>query len=253
MFQSATDIFKSFLDGIRKTHTATVLPETFVRLWNEWAMPEWVASNVSLKEGVELSQKQIDDLANLRVIYDIAPYNAAAGVFKKPAPAMTEAVLDSFLQVSVASANVKRYLRAWNVMFQLNYGTDASMQECGLTGVSETWSMAKYMRSNMESVIRKSPYRKPKDSRLYYQVAGDYIKMVTDPESETQPVFMRLDFLRYPNEMSYSNGFSYTIDLPFYQLTEIIAIAVRLYLERVQSPRWQSFFQEEIARRVDKI
>lgn len=252
MFSTASDIFISFLDGIRKVSTSTVRPEVFCRMWNEWAMPEWVASNTSLREGIELSQKQIDDLSNLRLIYDIDPASWNSKVFKKPPADPGITIINDHLSGNPV-ASPETYLRSLKVWFKLQYGSD---QECGLTGISG-WLPARYLHSNREQAIMGSIYRKPKDSRIYYRVIGNYIQMVNDDEitvSTSVPIWMKLDFLRYPNQMSFSNNaFTYTLDLPFYQLTEIVTIAVRLYLERIQAPRWQSFFQEDIAKRVDKM
>jgi hypothetical protein len=253
MFNNADDIFTAFLDGIRKTHTATVRPEKFIRIWNDWAMPTWIASNTSLQEGVELSQKQIDDLANIRAVYYLSPadWDAKGFTFKKPDEdsALYSPVFNEVMNAD--EQEPRTYLRSLSAQFKLNYATG---QECGLTGTSG-WLDSTYLKSNMENVVKKSTYRKPKDSRLYHAIYGNYIKLMTDPNSASTGNLMRIDFLYYPNVMEYRSdyGLLYTIDLPFYQLVEIVAVAVKLYLERVQSPRWQSFFQEEMAKRVDKI
>jgi len=246
MFTSANDIFVSFLDGIRKTHTATVRPELFCRIWNQWAMPEWIDSNVSLKEGVELDQKQIDDLAQLIKIYRIPVETSSVNLFKKPNSDST-GIVDDLTGLSISTP--KTYLRALKIGFKLNYGIN---QECGLSGESK-WLPSTYMRSNMENVIINSVYRKPKDSRLYHKIIGDYIQMITDPDIGSPGISMKLEFVYYPNEMTYSSGFSYTMELPYYQLVEIVQIAVRLYLERVNSTRYASFFQEFMAKNIDKI
>jgi len=269
MFSTASDIYLSFLDGIRKTYTTTVKPEVFCRIWNEWAMPEWIASNTSLKEGVDLTQKQIDDLAKLIHIYHVPVSTGSGTLFKKPYAGQS-GVKDGLTGNSVSS--VKDYLRALRVQFKLNYEGDreelrapwepepnpipsslSSDQECGLNGTSD-WISSTYMRSNMENVIMASPYRKPKDNRLYHKILEDYIVMVTDPNAGSPATWMRLEFICYPNQMTFSNNaFAFTLDLPFYQLTEIVSVAVKLYLERIQSPRWQSFFQEDMAKKVDKF
>lgn len=273
MLSTANEIFLSFLDGIRKSHTTTVKPEKFARIWNEWAMPEWINSNTSLREGVELSQKQIDDLSNIRKIYIMEPVTWSPKgqntAFRKPYDGETATIIDELSGAPITGAPVN-YLRALNVMFRLDYDSRSGWdsynetyhggQECGLTGESDWfnagWLRSTYLKSNVESIVMSSPYRKPKDSRLYHRIVGNYIQMISDPWIGNAATKMRLDFLYYPSEMTYTTqlGLLYD-DREFwpYQITEIIQIAVRLYLERTQSPRWQSFFQEDIAKRVDKI
>ena len=55
--------------------------------------------------------------------------------------------------------------------------------------------------------------------------------------------------------MSYTastDDLSYTLDLGQDQLEEIRNESVRLYLERVQDPRWQSFLHEDEAKKISQ-
>jgi len=144
-----------------------------------------------------------------------------------------------------------KYQRALNMMFEIDYST-SSAQECSLTGTSG-WLKSFRMLSDAESVIRDSYYLKPRDSKLYRQIFNDQILMITDPDVGSDATRIMLDYYKYPNEMSYSSGFVYTIDLPDYQISEIIDKAVMIYLDRIQDPRFRTAIGLEQGRQLDRI
>lgn len=235
MLDTGYALYQSFLEGIKKEYSGTVIPEVFVRIWNEWAQPEWVSGNVSMEEGIELTQKQIDDLEPLRRLYVFDP--ALVNAFNKP---------DGLVVQDENGVIADRYLRQLSIMFRLDYSTSTD-QECGLTGVSD-WQEAKIMRSDRRTYFLKSPYRKPADSRLYYEVRNKVIYMVTDTTNGSNASKMRLEYLTFPNNINTDGIFPVTVnDVPSilwdYQRTEIVRICVDKYLERVTDPRWQAWFQ----------
>lgn len=226
MLADLTALHESFLEGIKKEYSGTVPISVFAKIWNEWAQPEWVMDNVSMLEGVELTQKQIDDLEPLRRFVQIngtSPFDLTT---------LTD-----------------KYYRLLSVMFKLTYG---ATQECGLTGTSD-WLGARILRSDMRSHIMKSPYRKPKDSRLYYYIQESKIFMVTDATIGSPMASIQLEYLTYPDELDGTGNITTPGNLHDYQRKEIVDRCVERYLERVRDPRWQTYLQSMNMKTANKI
>lgn len=246
MFTTPTNLHNAFLDGIRKSSTTTVKPSVFCRIWNEWAMMEWIKLNTSMREGLELNQKQIDDL---RMLYKRVILTPLPGETNMKLPdgstVYGEDQMDAYTNASVI---LSKYLRSLVIRFSLNYGSTGN--SCGKIGYSGPLK-AKYMKADEEGVITESVYRRPADHRLYYKIIGDYILPIVGES----PVYQcYLDYIRYPNEMVCSNNvLSYDIDLYPEQLSEVITLAVKIYLERITDPRYKSFLNEEMIRQSTQI
>jgi len=226
MWTTGNDIYVSFTDGIRRTSQSVVPKNKFVRLWNEWALPEWMKINLSIKEGVELTQKQIEDLQSLLVHTD--------GIVHQPiVPTSTNLYL---LPDGTLYPSFKRILRV-----NFRFSTDGD------------WIKSYPLRSIDESFVLNSQYSAPSSTLLYHRTRDGYIQAIVPIGYSTS--HMNLMYVREPNLMIYNSGvippdITYTIDLKQEQLEEIRDITVRLYLERVKDQRWQSFFQEEMLKNV---
>ena len=273
ILETTRDMYYAFLDGIKKEYTGTVVPDVFNRIINEWGQYEWLRQNVSYVEGVELTQKQLDDLQVLVVVLDnqipvittplapIAPMAGGQNVFQVPdlpsGPTLTP--VGYFISIpsypNGAIVNYPRYYRLLNVFFKIRYVNNV----CGLTGESE-WLDARIMRSDRESTIKNSPFRRPADDNLYYRMINRHIQLITGTQS--YGVAMNLSYLRWPRNIYFDqtnqndvatadyapgNG-SINCELPPHIRKEITDTAVRIYLERVRDPRYQSFLQEQMIR-----
>jgi len=245
-----------FLDGIRKESTRTVLPAPFTRIYNEWGLRDWMKTHGLFDYRIEMDKIIRDKFRNLIRIYRYAPnddnswqFTIPDGVIQSigtgdpvgPGGTGTAGTDNAMPNVSIV---MEKYLRHLSAMFMLDYDTNSS-QECGNTGYSE-WLDSELIFGDMEGVLRGSYYSKPSDQRLYHKIINNTIYLLNGDESE--PFLIRLEYIKYPNEMTYdtdSSEFTYTIDLSEDQLEEVVDSCVRLYLERVQSQRYQSFLNEE--------
>jgi len=252
MLETAEDIYRAFLDGIKKNSTSIVTPNQFNRIINDWGQDEWLKQNCLT---IEFNQKQIEDLERIRVvtdgeftlngnvIYPIAPTTSNLFII----PKYTYDIVNRQPDGTEGLQTYPPYYRLLNVSFKLEYGSE---NECGLTGISD-WLDAKIMRSDLRNVIMDNPFRKPTDARLYYEILNGQIRLITGTNSIGYS--MRIEYLRRPNDIVFVPGeegtpceFNHEIQ------KEIIDIAVRVYLERVKDPRWQSFIQEELIRKQIK-
>lgn len=241
MWTTGNDIYVSFTDGIRRTSQSVVPKSKFVRLWNEWALPEWMKINTSIREGVELTQKQIEDLQSLIVKTDGVDYNpiytTGTNIFPLPIEHTSTISINTIDPTTfvVAAESLPICTRVLRVWFKLS--------------PAGSWIKSYPLRTIDESFVLNSKYSAPSSTLLYHRTYNNKIEAVT-PIGYTATM-MELMYIRYPNQMEWNDPtIDYTLDLHQEQLEEVRDIAVRLYLERVKDPRWQSFLQEEMLKNI---
>lgn len=235
MLLTYRDLFTYFLDGIKKTYTGTVHPNVFARIFNEWGMLQWTAENVSMKEGVELTQKQIDDLQSLLVIEEV------------------NRITNNTITISSLS---KKYRRMGNMMVKVDYDS-MTCDTCKREGLSD-WLPVKVMRIDQETYIKKSVFRRPSESKVYYKHIGD--ALIFDTGEKVNVVKAKIEYFRYPSEMAPMvmtdiatwNTTQYT-DIDTEQKKEVLDMCVKIYLERVKDERYKSFLNEQFINQVNKI
>jgi len=230
MIQTAYDMYKGFLDGIKKESTAIVTPDRFNRIINDWGQDEWIKEK---SIAIERDQKRIDDLSKIRVatdgefsfggniLYPLAP-DTGSIQFSIPVDP-TEDINSRRDDGTIVAQSYPKYMRLLGAMVKLQYGEG---QECGLEGISD-WKKVTILRSDARSTSLDNPFRKPKDSRLYYEILNEKLRIITGTTST--PYALRMEYLRYPQQ--------------------IVFAAIKVYLERVRDPRYQSFLQEEMIRK----
>ena len=267
MLSTAQSLHIAFLDGIKKSYQGTVPPDVFLRIWNQWAMPEWLSSNVSSNEGIDLTQKQIDDLAVLIHRFVFVANSTNPNIYPIPTGASVHKILFENVNEDV---KLPKYYRKVNIRFKLDYNS-ANGQECSLKGISD-WLGASFLNSDQVSATYKSTYRAPKDSLLYWRRTQsvtlkdevgstpvnkildkktDSIEMITDSIHGSQSKYMLLEYIAFPQEISFDPAVS--SELWEEANREIVMIAVRLYLERVKDPRYQSFLMEQRINNINKV
>lgn len=260
MLSNSSELMRMFLYGIKKGDTTTVLPAKFVRIWNEWGMRDWMKSHGLFDNRIEQDDIIRDKFRNLIQIYFYTHISSYVRTFQIPdgvikgysydedpttmtAMGTGGSVGDAIPPVLVP-ATMPKYLRHLSAMFMLNYSSYSS-QECSLTGLSD-WLDSEMIFADSEGVLRAAYYFRPSDSRLYHKIIGNKIYLLNGEESE--PRWIRLEYIKYPNEMSYDideEEFSYDIDLSTDQLQEVVDSCVRVHLENIKSERYQSFLKEE--------
>lgn len=258
MILTAEDMYKEFLNMIKKESTSVISPTYFNSIINVSGQDQWIKEKVV---ETELDQKRIDDLQKLRVVtdgigtyyvsvtetitlYPIIPDTSQNYVFSLP---INPTTLINNNQST--TQHYSRYLRMLNVMFKINYVSN----ECELTGISD-WMKANIMRSDKRAISYKNKYRKPKDSRLYYEVINDKIRLITETSSTGNS--MRLEYLRYPRDIFFDPNRvtpnDVNCELPPQQQSEIVSLAAQTYLERAKDERYQSFLNEQMLMRFSK-
>lgn len=254
MILTVTDMYKAFLAGIKKEQTSIVPPSTFNLLINE-EQDKWFKEKAV---SIEIDQKRIDDLQVLRtvtdgvykytdVLYPIRPDTLGGKVFTLP----TNPV-DSINNINIttgvtSSQSYPRYRRLLNVMFKITYVDN----ECDNVGVSE-WLPSNILRSDKRQSTLKSPYRKPSDEKLYYEIIGNKIRLIN--ETSSTGYAMRLEYMRYPRTINFSTVVLDCVDCELLpeQQQEIVDKAVVTYIERSKNPRYQTINIEQQKEQIYK-
>lgn len=245
------DVYRLFLDKIKKEYTAIVPPAVFNRTANE-AQEIWLADKI--KE-VERDQKRIDDIRVIRVspvstINVISTTTVGGTIRRFPLPDGIS-VHDA---IFTASGHLPMYHRFLRVAFKLQYVNN----ECCVTGISDWIQNVHVMRSDQYNWVMSSPRRKPNDKKLYYEIRGNSVYVITGTSSYATQ--MQLDYVRPPRMIFFDSTnpnvedatLSYTagagcinIEFPEDQKREILDVMVRTFLERVQDVRYQTWLNEE--------
>jgi len=229
MITSALEMYKYFLDGMNKEKTTTVTPDEFNRLINVCEV-EWIKNKYS---EFELTEKRIDDLRILE-IRDVIPNTGT------PAPGDEIFILPYNAVTNVntpgnPSGTNHGYMFMLNVAWKIQYINN----ECCEDSVSK-WIPSRTMKANFEWEIQDDPYNKPQDNRLFHKIIGNQLELYTGTES--YGLECRIDYLRYPrmiNVPTPSLPIDVTSELPLHTREEIISIAIRKELGRIESPRYQ--------------
>lgn len=246
MILTAENMFKSFLDGIKKERISTVTPTYFNRIINE-ACENWYTQKST---EIERDQKRIDDLQGWRVATDgVFKHNGNILPFIPAVNQVNDAAWGKNLFYLPKSATgtgktiggvlYPEYRRLLNVMFRLKYYGNP----CYTDGTLSDWKSGEIMRSNQRPVLERNIYRRPSESmNVYYEIVGDMIRIDV---RNAIGYDMRLEYIKYPVDIAYvSGGTSVNSELSSDQQREIVDIAVRMYIERTANPRYQTQIYE---------
>ena len=255
MLETTQQMYQAFNDGIQKEKTSVVTPSHWNRLINE-GQEQW---RKTVAKEIEVNQKRIDDLQVLRVVtdgiqeypvgtvlYPIAPITGNDYIFNLPVDSSANINNDQGV-----TQNYPRYWRMLNHLFKIEYHGN----EYYANDVISEWLVPHIKKSDVN--ISRNPYRKPKDTRLYSDIKKDILYLDTGTDSVGESV--KLEYLRYPREIFFDEtnpvdadnpdhtpGLgSVVCELPPDQRQEIVDVTVRIHIERIKDPRYESFLVEE--------
>lgn len=237
MLLTVEDIYNAFLDGIKKEQIGTVSPLMFNRFINE-GQGIWLSEQ---KELIDQGQKNIDDLQVLDTVTDgIFSWN---GTVLEPISLTNDRCsLPIDPSTPIGGISYPRYWRLDNIQFKITY----SGNSCYDDGTVSDWLPAKILKGDKETVIERDPYRKPKDTRLYYKEENNKIVLYTGTNSTGYQAKLR--YKRYPVEIVFDANTplnNVTCELAPRQRQEIVDITVRTYIERAKDSRYRSLLIEE--------
>lgn len=239
MLVTTEDMYKATLFSLQKENIGTVYPDYWNALINV-AYNEWIDMKA---DEVELNQKRIDDLEVLRVVTDgVYQYN---GTTIQPISGTYTSPITEF---ELVPSGYPTYRRMLNAMFKIVYINN----DCYDDNTVSDWLGGKIMRSDERSVSMRNPYRKPKDSRLYYEIINNVIRLETGTDSYGSQA--RIEYIRQPDSIYYNETNpadtgdpttgSVNCELAEKQKREIVDLAARIYIERVKDERYQTLLNE---------
>jgi len=234
MLVTTLDMYKATVDGVNKTRTDILTPDKWNRLIN-LAQLDYCREHIV---NAEVNSKRIDDL---RMLF-IGDAIAASSAITYPLP-------DGSVVTNLSGVVLPLFMRLLSVSFKITYVNNV----CGLTGESEWINNVKVLKTDKRTEIMKNPFRRPSDAKIYYNELGNYIRIVTGTASTAK--YMYIEYFKYPKDIFYNNGLpdtgdpatgSVTCELPAEQKQEIVDMAVRIYVERSQDPRYRTLLNEEM-------
>lgn len=234
MLRTTDDMYRATVEGINKHRTSIIIPDKWNKLIN-LAQLDYCRDHIV---NGEVIQKRIDDL---RMLYIVDEINA---ITTKTFP------LPNGTNVNNSQGTIlPLYMRLLSVAFKINYVNNV----CGLTGLSDWIYNVKVLKSDNRNIIKRNPFRRPSDAKIYQRQIGDAIEIDTGTSSTA--AVMHIEYFKWPVEIFYNvNAIpdtgdpaigSVNCELPPEQRQEIVDYAVRIYIERSQDPRYRTILNEE--------
>jgi hypothetical protein len=251
MIQTVTEMYKAFLLGIKKEQSTIVPPSIFNELINIEQL-NYIQEKVT---SMEINQKRIDDLQKLIVITDgeyvyegivlkpIAPDTYHGRRFTLPYDPQLD-INNDWVGVTPLPETQKypRYFRLRGISFKVKY----SEHGCFKGAISE-FMESKILRGDSKTVIKKNPYRKPKETRLYHEIVNNKI-ILSAGEDDIKGLHMQIEYIRYPRVIFFNEtnqAANINCELHPEAQKEIVDRAVLNHLERVKSQRFQTANYQE--------
>lgn len=137
------------------------------------------------------------------------------------------------------------YRHIWNVKSRVKW-----LVAWGKYAVNdEIWLYPKRRRSTREGYQENNAYQKASVKYPLYKVEGTNINI--DAGVKVQLMETRLDFVFEPVEIGLTEDLATNDDIPFpnYVLLEIVKLTRRIFLENIESQRYNASLQEEVMRK----
>src|SRR4030042_5667831 len=217
LFTSSVDIYKYFLDGIRKYGVGSVPPERFNRLINESQL-NWMKSKCTT---ITAGQKRIDDLRAILVELDEAFLHGGTG--------STIIGNKFYLPTGSLYGSAKKYWRAAALRAKTQTATE--------------WTQMVYEDSSQKSISQIDPYEKPDSEQGKYRIIGSNVIM--NIGEGVTVYYAQFEYYGYPTEISYNPPSNPKGDFADEQILEIVDLTVQTHLERIESRRFPTFAAEE--------
>lgn len=234
MLRTTDDMYRATIEGINKHRTSILIPDKWNKLIN-LAQLDYCRDHIV---NGEVIQKRMDDLRMLYVVDDILP----SSVTTFPIP-------DGTSVNNSQGVLLPLYMRLLSTAFKINYVNNV----CGLTGLSEWIYNVKVLKSDNRNMIKRNPFRRPSDAKIYQRQVGNTI--IIDTGTNSTAALMHIEYFKWPVEIFYNvNNIpdtgnqatgSVVCELPPEQKQEIVDYAVRIYIERAQDPRYRTILTEE--------
>ena len=234
--KTAKEAYQYFLSLIRKERTSTVPPNRFNELIAATGI-NWVKSKLP---ETEFNQKRIDDLQAIHVLTDGIQVERLTGINRFDIPT-TEGY--KYMHGLSASFLVCKLAAQDPTDPNPPLPTNRTIE---LTVMSR--AMGKILRADQRAVIQQSSYRKPDGTFVYFELRGG--KIIVMPDEGSTYKCCEFEYYKYPEPIYYDPNNDSNSSIGSFnesQNREIVELAARKYLERVQDTRYKTFAGEQIS------
>lgn len=219
--------FKIGLDKVDSLSSPNFIPEEidiFLNNAQEQFISQRAFSNNPKKEGLEETQKRVDDLKNI-----ISNYNTTT---------FTTTVDNKPNGVFVALPSDYRHA--------IQEEATVSYTDCNSTTQTEQAEIIPINHDEYNRIIR-DPFKKP-DKEIIYRLgfepaASERFEIISGPSTTLTTYVLR--YIRNPQQLRYGTQYQtpttdLDCELSLHTHREIVALAVKNALEDIESQRWQS-------------
>jgi hypothetical protein len=234
MLRTTDDMYRATIEGTNKHRTGILTPAKWNMLIN-LAQTDYCRDHIV---NGEVIQKRIDDLRMLYIVDEINPITTTS--FPLP---------DGISVNNSQGVLLPLYMRLLSTAFKINYVNNV----CKLTGLSDWIYNVKVLKSDNRNIIKRNPFRRPSDAKIYQRQIGNTV--VIDTGTSSTAALMHIEYFKWPVEIFFNENNipdtgnpltgSVNCELPPEQRQEIVDYAVRVYIERSQDPRYRTILNEE--------
>lgn len=221
MISTIDQAYTQFLYGIDKEGTTPVYPEKFNALFNE--AQALVVNEIA--EGAEVNELRIEDLSDIRVQSDETTDE--------------ELPLDVF---KILRVEFRVKPKDW---------MEVATIDTGGTERTSSFFNGKPMRADLKAMAVQNPYRSVKrvfdESEIYYEIVGNNFKLV-----DHDFYSYRLDYFKHPRNAFFGPTEASHIHSELRPRVQQVIVdrAVRIFLERTESVRYQSALNEDSMKNI---
>ena len=255
--ENAIDMYRAFLLGIDKGKTAVVrIPK-----WNQFinlVITDWINERIAKSL---ISNIIFPELESLHVDTDgvsyfpVAPVGILGGdefLFEIPYDGK------SINRINIETGQILKtiyphFYHLITVQFKIRIKNSIND-----LGIISDWLPARPMKVEQRGFILKNDYEQPTDTRLYYEVLGDVIRLATGKvsgKSVSEGYAMRIEYYKEPWVIELDPNGDILQDMVTTKKArkDVVDMAVRIYLEQKQNPRYQSYLNEMVIRERTKL
>lgn len=230
MLVTIGQMYTHFLLGLNKANAGTVTPAQFNVIING-ATVTYLTEKADAMEG----DQRVQD--TLRVLID-----PPAQLVNQGQAQPDFEFFDLPYNANAPAGTSKGYYRMVSLaMHLMRPGNPPAPVPCS---APNGWVNGRPLRRDTRHIVMQDPFNSPTDTEPYYYLTNDNrVRIVTDGTSYADRILV--EYLRYPVEMNVISGQEVQPELPGAINQEITDLALRKYLEVIESRRYQTQVTEK--------
>lgn len=255
--ENAVDMYRAFLLGIDKGKTAVVKIDKWNRFIN-LVLADWLDERIakSLMANIvfpELESLHVDtDGVSHNPVAPVGTFGGDKYLFGIPYNG------NSINSIDIDTGQVQKYIYPhFYHLITVQFKIRIKYNPNDLGEISD-WLPSRLMKIRQRGFILQNDYEQPLDTRLYYEALGEVIRLATgrvSGKSLSEGYAMRIEYYKEPWRIELDPNGAILHDMVSTRKArkEVVDMAVRIYLEQKQNPRYQSYLNEMVIRERTKL